>query len=571
MAKQKIDNPTLFLLFCVYSLVFLWQAACTSPPSASDIEVVITADVNRDGRVDFKTDEEGKEAWTYDRGAIFFNNSDSDQNAGKPDHVDQIVNGAEDLNDLAVLKVKKIPRLPADFKINISVDSASQTRVRLFMKSGNHEFHNLDLGSGGDIATSLLSQNHLELRLEANSFADTDWNGETDVTVTAMSPDGEMQSDTVRLRVAPFILLSNLNRGKTLYVREFPKRNEALLKSLAELVPQAGAELMIIPGGEPYRPYHIWLQDCLEIGYSEMPGQKINVVLKANRDKSLDNFAEDRLLGPDFGWIQVGSFRETYGKGRGGNGWLDWYGNLEVTPPLPGYPFGRIYYGYNPDGPAEASLNPEIVAMLDAQRLQAPPLRLDTGWLLIKHVDEILAFVPSGAPERPYKVLVVDTGIMIALLEKWIADGHGKVPMLDLYEKNMSVASIYTDQELMQHNRDLQKQRIEPNIDLLKQELGLQESDFIRVPVLFDKYGLALVPNMVNSAVLNEHIYIVAPNGPVIEGKDLLEAEMHRLLNGLPVEPYFLDARLYHRGGGEIHCGTNIRRDGFPQPWWNMR
>jgi len=385
------------------------------------------------------------------------------------------------------------------------------------------------------------------------------------------SPNGETRSDSVRLKVAPFILLSNLNKGIALYAREFPGRNEAFIKSLSELVPQAGAELVVVPAGEPYNPRCIWLQDTLEIGYSEMPGQKMNVVLKANRGRSLDNYAKDGLLGPDFGWIQVGTFREKYGQGRGGNGWLDWYGNLEVTPPLPEYPHGRIYYGYNPDGPKEASLNPEIVGMLEAQGIQAPALKLDTGWLLIKHVDEVISFLPSGDPEHPYKVLVVDTDVMIALLEKWVKDGHAEVPMLDLYSEKATVSSFAKNKDLIELNQSLQRERIEPNIDLLKKELGLKEGDFIRVPSLFDKYGVSVIPNMVNSTILNGHIFIVAPNGPVIDGKDQLEEEMRKLLSGLPLKPHFIDARQYHKWGGEVHCATNVRREGFRTPWWAMK
>ena len=209
--------------------------------------------------------------------------------------------------------------------------------------------------------------------------------------------------------------------------------------------------------------------------------------------------------------------------------------------------------------------------MLEAQGLQAPALRLDTGWLLIKHVDEMIAFLPTGNRERPYKVLVLDADAMKALLEKWIKTGHGGVPIFDLYKKNLSVSSLYNNQNLMKHNRYLQKERIEPNLELLKQELGLKEEDFIRVPALINKYGEAVVPNMVNSAVLNGHIYIVAPNGPIIGEKDQLEEEMRRLLAGLPLEPYFLDARQYHKWGGEVHCGTNIQREGFSQPWWEMK
>ncbi|TET73038.1 MAG: hypothetical protein E3J44_01675 [Candidatus Aminicenantes bacterium] len=569
MRKNQLKGQ--FLLILIAGLTILLLQANSCQKSASAIEVQIIADVNRDGKVDFDEDNQGKNKWTSERGAIFFNNNDSDQNTKTPDHADAVVNGPEDLRDLAVLKVKKIPDLPEDSRVVISVDNASLDRVRLFLKAVDNDYRPLNLTADGNIDPALLSLKDLELRIEANSYADKSWSGETEVTVTVKSPNGETQSDSVRLKVAPFLLLSNLNRGTTLYAREFPERNEAFIKSLSELVPQAGAELVVVPAGEPYNPRCIWLQDTLEIGYSEMPGQRMNVVLKANRSRSLDNYAKDRLLGRDFGWIQVGTFREKYGQGRGGNGWLDWYGNLEVTPPLPEYPHGRIYYGHNPDGPKEASLNPEIVGMLDAQGIQAPALKLDTGWLLIKHVDEMISFLPSGDPEHPYKVLVVDTDAMIGLLEKWVKDGYGDLPILDLYSKKATVSSFAKNKTMIDLNQSLQRERIEPNIDLLKRELGLREEDFIRVPSFFDKNGVSVVPNMVNSTILNGHIFIVAPNGPVIDGKDQLEEEMRKLLSGLPLKPHFIDARQYHKWGGEVHCATNVRREGFRTPWWAMK
>jgi protein-arginine deiminase len=569
MRKNQVKGQFLFIL--VMGLAILLLQAYSSQKSASEIKVLIVADVNRDGKIEFDADNQGKNKWTLERGAIFFNNNDSDQNTKMPDHADAVVNGPEDLRDLAVLKIKKMPSLPKNSRVVVSVDNASLDRIRLFLKAIDNDYMTLDLTADGNIDPALLSQKDLELRIEANSYADKSWSGETEVTVAVKSPTGETKSDSVRLKVAPFLLLSNLNRGKALYAREFPGRNEAFIKSLSELVPQAGAELVVVPAGEPYNQSCIWLQDTLEIGYSEMPGQRMNVVLKANRGRSLDNYPKDGLLGPDFGWIQVGTFREEYGQGRGGNGWLDWYGNLEVTPPLPKYPQGRIYYGHNPDGPKEASLNPEIVSMLDAQRIQGPALKLDTGWLLIKHVDEVISFLPTGDPEHPYKVLVVDTEAMIALLEKWVKDGYGDTPILDLYSKKATVSSFAKNKSLIDLNQSLQKERIEANIDLLKRELGLKEEDFIRVPSFFDKYGLSVVPNMVNSTILNGHIFIVAPNGPLIDGQDLLEEEMRKLLSGLPLKPHFIDARQYHKWGGEVHCATNVRREGFRTPWWVMK
>ena len=569
LIRKSISSVLLFLVTGL--AIFLTQARSGAQVPASPLKVQIVSDVNRDGKVEFETDDLGKNIWTSTRGAIFFNNNDSDQNSKEPDYADAFVNGDEDLKDLAILKVKRVSILPEKTRISISVDDASLSRVNLFLKVGDNEYKLVNHAADGNINPSRLMEEDLELRIEANSYADGSWSGETEVSVSIRTPNGKSHIDSVKLKVAPFILLSNMNKGRTLYVREIPGRNEAFLRNLGELVPKAGAELVIVPGGEPYHPSNMWLQDTMEIGYSEMPGQKMNVVLIANRNRSLDRYAKDKLLGPDFGWIQVGKYREGYGGGRGRNRWLDWYGNLEVTPPLPGYPLGRIYYGYNPDGPKEASLNPEIIGMFETQGVQTPAIRLDTGWLLIKHADEIISFLPSGDPAHPYKLLVVDTEAMIALLEKWMSDGYGELTMLDLYSEKVTVSSLLKNKILLDFNKTLQIERIEPNINLLKRELGLREEDFIRVPSFFNKYGVSFVPNMVNSTVLNAHIFIVAPNGPVIDGKDQLEEEMRRLLSGLPLTPHFLDAQIYHKRGGEVHCATNVRRDGFSTAWWEMK
>ncbi len=569
--RSETQLKSWLLIFLMVGLTVILAQILVCKKPGSERQVQIAVDVNRNEKVEFRADEQGKSEWTPERGATFLNNNDSDQGTRAPDHTDEVVNGIEDLKDLAVLKVKRIPDLPDDSQVTMTVDTASMSRIRLFIKAGENEYRNLPLLVKQNINPAQLRQTDLELRIEANSYADSSWTGETIVTLTVSRSEGETESDHVKLKVAPFILLPNLNEGSALYVREFPGRNDEFLERLRELVPAADAELVVVPAGDPYPPRQIWLQDTMEIGYSEIPGQRMNVVLKANRGRALDDYAKHKLMGPDFGWVQVGTFRKEYGGGRGGNGWLDWYGNLEVTPPVPGYPLGRFYCGYNPDGPEDASLNPEIISMLEAQKIQGPALRLDTGWLLIRHVDEMISFLPSSDLERPFKVLVVDTEAMLVLLEKWTRDGYGEIPMLNLYSKKMTIKSLYENKDLIDLNKSLQKERIEPNIELLKRELGLKEEDFIRVPSLFDKHGTSVVPNMVNSTILNGHIFIVAPNGPVIGGIDQLEEEMRKLLSSLPLEPHFLDARLYHRWGGEVHCATNVKREGFRTPWWSMK
>lgn len=564
--KFHLINHLLIFLFLIATLGNILGCRKTERKS-----VLISADVNRDGVVDFDSDLAGKSVWTFERGAFIFNNNDSDTNSGHPDYADSAVNGREDLKDLALLRIRRSKKLPPGTAVLLSVDESSYSRVRIFLKGDDKGYSALDLRKGVDLALYLEKRLELELRIEANSYSDSIWEGFTEVKISLEFLGKPLETDVVKLKVTPFILLSNLNKGKVLYVREFPGRNEAFIQSLKKIVPSSGADLFIIPGGEPYPPHQIWLQDAMEIGYSEIPGQRMNVVLRANRGKALDNFAKNELLGPDFGWLKIGTLREKYAIGRGGNGWLDWYGNLEVTPPFPGYPLGRIYYGYNPDGPDEASLNPEIVAVLEAQLVQTPAIRLDTGWLLIKHVDEVISFVPSGQIKNPFKIMVVDTPSLISLLQKWVKKGYGNTPLLDIHHKGMTVKNLLENKEIITYNRILQKERIEPNIDLLKKELGVSEEDFIRIPSLFTPKGLALVPNMVNSIVLNGHLLIIDPNGPKINGQDLLKEEIKKLFSGLPLELHFVDARQYHQWSGEVHCGTNVRREGFDKPWWEMK
>jgi protein-arginine deiminase len=526
-------------------------------------QVDLAADVDRDGIVDFAADEAGEDDWTPARGAIFLNNNDSDAGSGKPDHADAVVNGPSDLADLAVLRVARIPDLHPESRLQIAVDEASQGRVRLFYLAHDGSYVASD-GKELEPPALMLRDGDLELRIEASSYADPSWPGEVLVTAAVETPDGPLGGDSVRLRVAPFLLLSNLNVGQTLYVREYPGRNDVFLMQLDELVPTAGAELDVIPAGEPYPEGNIWLQDTLEIGYSEMPGQRLNVVLRANRDRPLDDLARDHLLGPDFGWLSCGAYRPELRDRERGNGWLDWYGNLEVSPPVPEFPLGRVYYGANGD----ESLNPEIVAMLDAQGAQGPAVRFDTGWLLIKHVDEMIAFVPTGSEDQPHKVLVPDTDAMLDLLDGWVAQGLGDLPVLGPYEEGATVGSLAADDALVAHNRALQADRIDPNVELLQRELGVRSEDIIRIPALLTERGTSLFPNMVNSVVLNGHLLVSDPHGPEVDGEDLLQTHVRDLLGGLPLEVHFLDDRQYHVWGGNTHCATNVRRVGAAEPWW---
>ncbi len=86
--------------------------------------------------------------------------------------------------------------------------------------------------------------------------------------------------------------------------------------------------------------------------------------------------------------IRVGAKRE-FPEGR-----FDAGGNILVSPPVPGrFPLGRII--------TSAQVQPALKEFFRAQRVQAGHdgqlVELDTAWLKVGHVDEIVAFVPAAA------------------------------------------------------------------------------------------------------------------------------------------------------------------------------
>ncbi len=56
-----------FLLILVVGLTILLLQAHSSQKDASEIKVQVVADVNRDGKVEFDADNQGKNKWTLEQ------------------------------------------------------------------------------------------------------------------------------------------------------------------------------------------------------------------------------------------------------------------------------------------------------------------------------------------------------------------------------------------------------------------------------------------------------------------------------------------------------------------------
>lgn len=277
------------------------------------------------------------------------------------------------------------------------------------------------------------------------------------------------------------------------------------------------------------------MQDTMEVGYTEIPGaqgrKRIWVALRANRcgsGGSCDRFARTRL-GKDFGFMTVSSWGAT-----GYGAWDDWFGNVEVSHPVPGWPLGRIYYGVN--------LNQGWKQFLQAQQVQKP-FEIDPTWLMIKHVDEVMNFVPG--PDGKARMIIVSP--------KAAHDIIG--------------GTFYGP-----YNKGIEA-KIQSTIATAKQALGLGDAQIIRLPLYFGYGGVAEWSNPVNSVYLNgtqaigntDNYYGVNQVSSTAYGKAIAKA-----FTDLGIAVKWIDDRAYQPNHGNVHCGTNTRRTPLYDAFWDQ-
>jgi hypothetical protein len=82
---------------------------------------------------------------------------------------------------------------------------------------------------------------------------------------------------------------------------------------------------------------------------------------------------------------------------------VNYGGNLEVSGPIKGAPFGKIVFGAN-RRTAHKPADPDLLNFLERQQVQ-PLVEIDTSWLEVAHVDEVMTFLP--APKLAYQAFVI--------------------------------------------------------------------------------------------------------------------------------------------------------------------
>jgi len=481
-------------------------AVGTGGAGPSRTGLAVLTDTNRDGAIDDK-DTAGLTDWAWKGGGAFFiANTDDDDKKGKVDASDEVVNGNADEKDLARISIEVSPELLAKAsRVSISVPMAAE-RIHLFVKGE----------AGWTIVKGALSKAaaRTELGLEATQFADQDWDGFAVVKVELLdATSASLASQQVKMRVAPWIMLPNSAKTELLYISS---QTSALKPDIDAVLTSKG-----LPAAKASNPGNqdIWFQDTMEIGYTQLPGSPpVHVVMKAQRPNASDDVAIT-LLGPDFGFISIGSPRQP---GDEEDHWMDWMGDLEVTHPVPGYPLGRIYYGHS----SRTTFHPTIVKFLEAQGVQKP-FTINTEWLVIQHVDEVMNFVVDQNGKA--KMYIVSPGAADAVLGSGYDAGNNKI-----------------------------QEYIDETITIAKTELGLTDADILPLPTFFEGSGTDWVPKWSSPS---NAVYV---NGTLMIGNTATPAavktDIEQKFSAIGVKVAWVDDSEYNAGGGNVHCGTNTAK-----------
>ena len=200
-----------------------------------------------------------------------------------------------------------------------------------------------------------------------------------------------------------------------------------------------------------------------------------------------------------------------------------------------------------------------VMDFLRDQKVQWPPIVMDTSFLMIGHVDEIVNFIPA---KSGFKAILASPILGRELLERLSDDGYGdKILLKGKTKKEITVDMTLSNAKLMAANDSASKIMVN-NRNKLMRELNLVETDLIELPIFIKPNGLVLWPNPVNGLVLGDFYIAPKPFGPILEGRDYIEEFCREAFAKTKTVVHFLDVYdRYSMGAGEIHCGTNAIRN----------
>lgn len=580
----------------------------------------LRADVNRNGIVelDSESEDQDEDTWEANHGAVFLANLDDDEQkcpndptkvsdiefAKCNDAANEVIDGPDDLFDLAPLKVKPWPKAPDTAQGQLIISTSGAAYVRLFKKQVDGSFQ-VFRPSSDNLSVDDLRQG-VDFALEGKDIIrDKDkWNGMVDITLRVDSDAGMIGQDTVRFRLSPIMTSHHLLPAETIYATKIDDGPATLFRAdLQKAVEAAGVPQGLVELDVPFEfsdgqiNVDQWTQDYFETGYMSMPatnGQQ-HVIRVVYRSANLSGTSKANPLriggkvvfsyfhGKDVAGIQEYNIQHDSEMDT-----LDSFGNTETIPPYAfkgtTYPLGRLFRGKANDFFPDTNMS----KLLESQGLQ-PPVYIDTSWLLVGHVDETLSFVKADN-SRGWTILANDARLAKAMLEEQVKQGNGQTKMFigkylsvpvddegnqwkDILAET-TIQKVLNDPDIMNASAEAAV-KVDAQLQTLKEEIGIADEEIVRIPFLhMDIFGLSLAyqPATVNGTYLSDTDFAAPdPHGPVVKGKDIFKAQMEEALGALGITVHWVeDWDYYHAAMGEVHCGSNAMRQ-IPQvKWWEV-
>lgn len=552
-------------------------------------------DADRDGTVDAVAAPATWQWGAAGRGAIILVNNDDDGVNGKPDNEDAAVDTGADNTELAPLVLERPTGTGVATGVTVELRVSDKDSIRVFPAgtAGTSEV----IGPGAGATHSLPSPpaQRLDMFMEGVRYPGPGFPGEITVTLRVLESGRTLAETSTVVRVAPWLMPNHLDSPDKVFVVNAGSFNTGFRTRLATLATAAGATVVESPAGAPATHGDVWMQDCMEFGFANLPATGFRAVMRSPQIRDLEPMARS-LLDADMGFLAPGTVA--------GMTSYDSTGNLECTPPCTSaagkhFPLGRVYFG--PGTPVFDQFDQDVEDFLRAQVVQ-DPIEVDTTWLAVGHVDEVISFVPASgspgfklllaSPRTAYTILdglraahggdkilvgrklLGTTGALNVNVERKIKDF---LVLNDDFHPGVAALPTHTTRKLRDYNNDLQT-RIDGVRSTMKTELGLADADIIELPVVFspndrdDPDADALTGNVVNMVVLSKHCVVPKPFGPVVGGVDQFEKDVTDKLTPLGLTVGFIDCwNNYHVRLGEVHCGTNMLRARTRAPWWEFQ
>ncbi|MFH0938326.1 MAG: protein-arginine deiminase family protein [Planctomycetota bacterium] len=564
----------------------------------------VVADTNRDGQVndaDITDEKNAPVAYLNPKGALTLANTNFDGQLTdkKRDCDDEQVNGADDLNDVAMLNVHKIGlaanEIPDDMTVKLELLNPDGDTTGLTAAQKAHVFdghqnnstvmmggtkpvivvYKKNPGAGDRNIDDLAGPDYLKLGVEG-----VEYGTEIIVKLTVSKGSQTLLVDNQHILVSPFLVTSSVGTLKTAFVAS--STTDTNIATFANNFAGLLGDTQCFKVIADYYGNDLWVQDCMSIGYSRQADagasgfREMNVVLDLSRPAGLGVLPAGLSGAPyslNMGYVKVINAVLDVDEATHNGG-----GNIIASPPIANspWPAGRIVTG--------SGIHPDLKSFFERQKVQVDQtsglVTEDTSWLAVGHIDEIVAFCEINGSKKMLIAAPQDAMFQWSL-EGGIYDTWAKMTVRNFLisvgkrsseDIDKSVPAATQAMTMTAYNQSLWDDHLRVIRNTLPELVGLTIADVIKVPVVFmpdtvngtGKAATIIFPNRVNLFVRDSGVFTVGdmllPFDPV---RDVVAYRLGNIST-----TWFIDSSSFYEFFGDVHCASNAVRSGPTVKEW---